>query len=135
MRKILLAAFIIANTFFAFSQANYTPSPENLQARKWFDSARFGMFIHWGAFSVPGAGEWVMNDRSIKVDDYKRLLKFFKTFPLYYIFTGTLNFVIGIFALVLFLFDNADVRWFHLFIPNILVGVIMLSDIYVLNNE
>src|SRR5580704_12207231 len=77
MRKILLAAFIIANTFFAFSQANYTPSPENLQARKWFDSARFGMFIHWGAFSVPGAGEWVMNDRSIKVDDYKRLLKFF----------------------------------------------------------
>ncbi len=35
---------------------------ENLAARKWFDSARFGMFIHWGAFSVPGSGEWVMNE-------------------------------------------------------------------------
>jgi hypothetical protein len=64
---------------------------------------------------------------------FLRLLKLFKTFPLYYIFTAALNFVIGIFALVLFVFDNADVRWFHLFIPNILIGVIMLFDIYVLD--
>ena len=44
-----------------------SPVLENLAARKWFDSARFGMFIHWGAFSVPGDGEWVMNDRNITV--------------------------------------------------------------------
>ena len=41
------------------AQSSYHPSVENLAARKWFDSARFGMFIHWGAFSVPGEGEWV----------------------------------------------------------------------------
>lgn len=46
-------------------------------ARKWFDSARFGMFIHWGAFSVLGNGEWVMNNRNIRVTEYRRLLKIF----------------------------------------------------------
>src|ERR1700685_4554615 len=55
---------------------------------------------------------------------FLRLFKLFRAFPLYYVFTATLNFAIGILALVLFLFDNADVRWFHLFIPNMLIGVL-----------
>lgn len=59
------------------SQSSYQPAPENLAARKWFDSARFGMFIHWGAFSVPGSGEWVMNDRNITVTEYSSLLNDF----------------------------------------------------------
>jgi alpha-L-fucosidase len=59
------------------AQPAYQPSTENLAARKWFDSARFGMFIHWGAFSVPGSGEWVMNDRNITVTEYSRLQTIF----------------------------------------------------------
>jgi alpha-L-fucosidase len=35
------------------------------------------MFIHWGLSSVLADGEWVMNNRNIKVTDYKRLLKVF----------------------------------------------------------
>jgi len=27
---------------------------------KWFNEARFGMFIHWGLYSIPARGEWVM---------------------------------------------------------------------------
>ena len=27
----------------------------------WWSEARFGMFIHWGAYSVAGRGEWIMN--------------------------------------------------------------------------
>ena len=77
MKKIFLFCFVLFFSISAFSQANYSPSPENLQARKWFDSARFGMFIHWGAFSVLGDGEWVMNNRNIKVDDYTRLMHIF----------------------------------------------------------
>ncbi len=38
---------------------------------------KFGMFIHWGASSVLGAGEWVMNNRNIKVKDYTRLQQIF----------------------------------------------------------
>lgn len=59
------------------AQTVYQPSAENLSARKWFDSARFGMFIHWGAFSVPGDGEWVMNNRNITVSEYTRLQTIF----------------------------------------------------------
>jgi alpha-L-fucosidase len=62
---------------FGHTQSNYQPSPENLAARKWFDSARFGMFIHWGAFSVPGSGEWVMNNRNITVTEYGQLQTIF----------------------------------------------------------
>lgn len=58
-------------------QSAYQPTAENLAARKWFDSARFGMFIHWGAFSVPGDGEWVMNNRNIPVTEYMRLQTIF----------------------------------------------------------
>ena len=56
---------------------SYTPTPENLAARKEFQDSKFGMFIHWGASSVLGAGEWVMNVKNIKVDEYSRLLQIF----------------------------------------------------------
>ena len=48
---------------------------------EWWREARFGMFIHWGLYSIPagtwdgkhtpGIGEWIMNDLSIPVADYK----------------------------------------------------------------
>jgi alpha-L-fucosidase len=59
------------------AQDTYSPTPENLAARKSFDSIRFGMFIHWGASSVLGAAEWVMNNRNITVPAYTRLLHIF----------------------------------------------------------
>jgi alpha-L-fucosidase len=77
MRKILIVLLAAACTMGIYAQNNYTPASENLVARKWFDSVRFGMFIHWGAFSVLGAGEWVMNDRNIRVPEYTRLLHIF----------------------------------------------------------
>ncbi|TDX01732.1 alpha-L-fucosidase [Dinghuibacter silviterrae] len=73
MRKIAVLLLFVASA----AHAQYTPAPENLAARRWFDSARFGMFIHWGAFSVLGDGEWVMNNRNIKVQDYQRLQQIF----------------------------------------------------------
>ena len=55
----------------------YTPAQENLNARHQFQDDKYGMFIHWGLFSLPSDGEWVMNNRNIKVTDYKRLLRGF----------------------------------------------------------
>ena len=57
--------------------STYVPAASNLKAREWFSNAKFGLFIHWGPFSIPGSGEWVMNDRSITVQNYTRLQKFF----------------------------------------------------------
>jgi len=59
------------------SSQPYTPTPENLKAREWFSDAKFGLFIHWGPFSIPGAGEWVMQVRNISVNNYTRLKDFF----------------------------------------------------------
>src|ERR1700728_2755585 len=55
------------------AQTAYQPSPENLQARREFQDMKFGMFIHWGAYSVLGDGEWVFHNRKLKVDEYNRL--------------------------------------------------------------
>ena len=38
---------------------------------------KFGMFIHWGASSVLGNGEWVMNNRNIRVEEYTNLIRVF----------------------------------------------------------
>src|ERR1700734_2788554 len=59
------------------SQAGYAPSQSNLDARRWFQDAKFGMFIHWGVYSVLGDGEWIFHERHLTVHEYERLPKFF----------------------------------------------------------
>ena len=64
--------------FMSFTMAQtYAPTVENLKARQEFREDKFGLFIHWGPFSLPGDGEWVMNNKNIKVKNYKRLMDFF----------------------------------------------------------
>jgi alpha-L-fucosidase len=48
---------------------------------KWWHEARFGMFIHWGLYSVVGRHEWVMEDEGIPVAEYEQLAKRFKPKP------------------------------------------------------
>ncbi len=36
----------------------------------WFLDAKFGMFIHWGLYSGPGRGEWVMEHEGISPEKY-----------------------------------------------------------------
>lgn len=57
---------------------SYIPAPQNLKAREEFRDMKFGMFIHWGIYSELGAGEWVMHDRKIPYNSYKRLADFFR---------------------------------------------------------
>ena len=51
----------------------YQPSPTNLASRSWFRDARFGLFIHWGVYSTLADGEWVMNQKHVKVNEYEKL--------------------------------------------------------------
>jgi alpha-L-fucosidase len=39
----------------------------------WFENARFGLFVHYGLYSLPGRGEWVMNREQIPRGEYERL--------------------------------------------------------------
>jgi alpha-L-fucosidase len=59
------------------AQDNYTPSAENVNSRQVFQDNKFGLFIHWGLSSVLGHGEWVMQNRKIRKEDYQRYLRVF----------------------------------------------------------
>jgi len=48
---------------------------------KWWHEARFGMFIHWGLYSVLGRHEWVMENEGIPVAEYEQLATRFKPKP------------------------------------------------------
>jgi alpha-L-fucosidase len=66
---ILLLVLLIDGV--AISQT-YQPSESNLKAREWFQDAKFGMFIHWGVYSVPADGEWVMENKKIPAAEYEK---------------------------------------------------------------
>ena len=41
--------------------------------KNWFKDARYGLFIHYGLYSLFGRGEWVLNREQIPIDQYKAL--------------------------------------------------------------
>jgi alpha-L-fucosidase len=55
------------------SAQTYKPSEANLKARQWFQDSKFGLFIHWGVYSVMGEGEWVMNNKKMTIAEYEPL--------------------------------------------------------------
>ncbi len=40
---------------------------------KWWQDAKFGMFIHWGLYAIPATGEWTMYNDSIPAAEYAKL--------------------------------------------------------------
>src|SRR5579864_307857 len=48
---------------------------------KWWHEARFGMFIHWGLYSVAGRHEWIMENEAIPVAEYEQLAQRFTPKP------------------------------------------------------
>src|ERR1044071_5661222 len=40
---------------------------------RWWREARFGMFVHWGLYAIPGRGEWVQWKEQIPVKEYAKL--------------------------------------------------------------
>ena len=44
---------------------------------QWFQEARFGMFLHWGLYSIPGRGEWIRSTEQMPESEYT---KYFEEF-------------------------------------------------------
>ena len=76
-RSLLITLLVFISLYRSFGQENYTPTADNLAQREHFQDMKFGLFIHWGIYSVLGDGEWVMHDRKIPYNSYKRLADFF----------------------------------------------------------
>ncbi|MCD8312677.1 MAG: alpha-L-fucosidase [Bacteroidales bacterium] len=57
----------------ALRAQEYTPSPENLASREAFSNDRFGIFIHWGIYSMLAQGEWALNSLNLNYKEYAKL--------------------------------------------------------------
>jgi alpha-L-fucosidase len=59
-----------------------TSTVEDRERRaQWWHEARFGMFIHFGLYSVLGRHEWAMEQEGIPVAEYQQLAKRFNPKP------------------------------------------------------
>ncbi|HMD70821.1 MAG TPA: alpha-L-fucosidase [Bryobacteraceae bacterium] len=54
---------------------------DRAQRLRWWHEARFGMFIHWGLYSVLGRHEWAMENEGIPVAEYEQIALRFKPRP------------------------------------------------------
>jgi alpha-L-fucosidase len=74
MQKIytlLLSCLILAAPFAANAQEDYVPTKENLEARAKFEDHRFGIFLHWGIYSMFAQGEWYLS-KGIDAKEYAK---------------------------------------------------------------
>lgn len=74
LRLFCLSSCLGMSSLFAqHSGAPYTPAAENLQARQEFKDSKFGIFLHWGIYSMFGQGEWYMNNANIDCHEYAKV--------------------------------------------------------------
>lgn len=73
MKKTLLVALFAMLAIGGISAQEYRPTKANLRSRKEFAEDRFGIFIHWGLYSVYGQGEWYMQNAGLDRDEYAKV--------------------------------------------------------------
>lgn len=62
--------------FLSLSSANsqaYQPTEENLKSRQEFQDSKFGIFLHWGVYSMLATGEWTMTNNNLNYKEYAKL--------------------------------------------------------------
>lgn len=73
LKKLIYPLLLMLPVCASASQPKYEPTPEIIEARQQFRDKGFGIFIHWGIYSMLGSGEWVLNDPKIYHEEYKNL--------------------------------------------------------------
>jgi alpha-L-fucosidase len=79
-----LSRFSMLFLFILFSvglkaQEGYVPTQENLDNREWFQDNKYGLFVHWGVYSIMAGGgdegiaEWIMERKDIPIVQYEKL--------------------------------------------------------------
>ena len=85
MRRFVSAALFVSFMLLSLSalrvEAQWAPLVSGADADlriAWWRDAKFGLFLHWGVYSIPGRGEWVQWNEQIPVDEYAKLAQQFK---------------------------------------------------------
>ena len=91
MRRLAILALCVTLSAAAGAQPAKDYTKETAAERDarmaWWRDARFGMFIHWGAYSVPagmyhgerarGLGEWIMSSAKVPIPEYEQFVHAF----------------------------------------------------------
>ena len=78
MKKTFLTALLcsalsgLGNIQAQAQEATYIPTPENLESRAEFSDMKFGIFLHWGIYSMFGQGEWYMHNANLDWQEYQK---------------------------------------------------------------
>jgi len=84
-----LLIFLLVSNLTAFSQAKTNflseTKAQKEQRMKWWEDARFGLFIHWGLYSVPAGewkgdtthAEWIRTTAQIPIKEYEQFVQQF----------------------------------------------------------
>ncbi len=79
---LILSCLLFLNSIVpAYAQTKVLAEDELLLPKKdlqWFRDAKFGLFIHWGLYSIIGKGEWAMFSQQMDVDEYAKLAEKFE---------------------------------------------------------
>ena len=88
LNKILLLALVVAlNSNVSFAQSSSKKKLSDDERMEWWRDSKFGMFIHWGAYSIiggergtkiaGGGAEWAMDKLDYTVEDYEKFPEMF----------------------------------------------------------
>lgn len=77
MKKWMVVVASLCLFAMAVQAREYVPTPENLESRKNFAESRFGIFLHWGLYSMFAQGEWYMNNDSVDAREYAKAMNAF----------------------------------------------------------
>lgn len=62
----------VSTPLLSHAQPGYQPTKENLEARKTFRDRGFGIFLHWGLYSMFAQGEWYMTNANLNHAEYAK---------------------------------------------------------------
>jgi len=81
--SILIVLLALAGCAIPLHKKASSAAGPRAKQQEWFRDAKFGLFIHWGVYSVPagewngkktpGLSEWIMNEAKLTVPEYEKL--------------------------------------------------------------
>lgn len=72
MNRFCLSLVLFCGSLFAAAGQGYQPHPDNLANRRAFADDRFGIFLHWGIYSLFAQGEWYLQNGDIHHAEYAK---------------------------------------------------------------
>lgn len=84
MKKLITFIFLFVIIIPVMTNAQEKPTPEYsdiyaklMQRTQWWRDARFGMFIHFGAYAIAARGEWVKSNERLTTEQYQQYVDAF----------------------------------------------------------